>query len=270
MLKRLFICLVFLPTQLAAQGTQFELFLKHLRLDEMLVVMRQEGLNDNATLPEDLMIGPAGSSWEEALDEIYDLGQMEETVISAMHLSLGDDDLTDITDFAVSTAWQKAVDLELEARLAMLDQNVADAAVETYYRNLDKNSRRLSDLSELVETADLIEGNVVGAMNAMLQFNLGLMHGGIDVGYIEDELLAQIWSEEDAVRTEISEWLFSFLLLAYDPMDRDTLLEQIEFFKTAQGQRLNQALFDGFNAMFDTISFDLGEAVAKLLGEQVL
>lgn len=270
MLKRLLICLIFLPAQLAAQDTQTDTFLQHLRLDEMIIVMRQEGLVDNATMPEDLLGEATGASWQDTLDEIYDLERMEDTVVAAMLQSLGGGDISEIEDFAASPIWQEAVDLELEARVAMLDTDVADAAVEAYYRHFDKNSRRLRDLQELAETADLIEGNVVGALNSILQFNLGMMHGGFDVGYTEDELLAQIWSEEDAVRNDIAEWLYSFLLLAYDPMDRETLNDQIAFFETEQGQRLNQALFDGFNAMFDAISFDLGEAIANLMHEQVL
>lgn len=270
MLKRLLFILLILPVPLAAQGSDDERFFELMRLDEMVQVIREEGLITDAFLPDEMMLGQGGAAWDAELVQIYNTENMINTVRAGIARSLGATDLSGMITYLESPTWQEAVDLELMARTAMLDPDVEAAAYETYYDTYLKKSHRMRDLEELVDTADLIESNVVGALNGMLQFNLGLMAAGVDIGFSEDELLTQIWADEEFFRQDVTEWLFAFLLLAYDPMERSMLRDQIAYFATDEGQRLNRAMMDGFDALFDDISFQLGVAIGEMMEERVL
>lgn len=59
--------------------------------------------------------------------------------------------------------------------------------------------------------------------------------------------------------------MYSFLLLAYKPLNESQMRENIAFSRTETGRALNLALFDGFDDMIDSISFQLGAAVAQAL-----
>ncbi|MDP7186837.1 MAG: hypothetical protein QGI08_14035 [Paracoccaceae bacterium] len=270
MFKRLAVLLVFLPLPVFAQQDATERFFQLLRLEEMVAVIREEGLVENAQLPEAMMLGTDGPAWDDALDRIYRIDALLPVLEATMARSLNGGDLSIIIDYLETPAWQVALDLELAARMAMLDPNVEEAAFETYDTQRRRNSIRMRDLEELVETADLIESNVVSALNSMLQFNLGLMSAGLEIGYSEDELLTQIWADEEFFRADATDWVFTFMLLAYAPMERQMLRDQIEFFATAEGQRLNRALIEGFDEMFNVISFKLGEAIGEMYDQQSL
>jgi hypothetical protein len=64
--------------------------------------------------------------------------------------------------------------------------------------------------------------------------------------------------------------MYAFLVLAYDPMERQMLLEQTRFFETSEGRRLNAALFDAIDAMLNDIAYQLGFALAGMLRESTL
>ncbi|MDG1738208.1 MAG: hypothetical protein P8L68_18095 [Paracoccaceae bacterium] len=269
-MKRFLLCLILLPSQLFAGQTEDEYLLSLVRLDEMIEVVRAEGLSDNQNIPMEFFGSSFGGAWTDTLDEIFDetvlSSQIEEEFLS----SFGDAPRDEILEFLESDAWQIAVGYELKGRVAMLDPKVEAAAIETYWQTFEKNNRRMQDLTALIEAGDLINTNVVGAMNSMYEFNLGIVSEGFDLGMSEEDILVQIWSEEDNLRYEISEWIYSFLLLAYDPLDTDLLQAQIAFFETPEGKRFNRALIESFDRVYGGISFNLGAAIAILAHEQVL
>lgn len=270
MLKRLILLLILFPFQLSASGELTREMLSQMRFGEIVTIMREEGISDSRELPKDLMMGQVGASWEHALSSIYDIEMMTQTVESLFLGSLGSKNLEGILEFVSSAAWQTAMDLELAARHAMLAPEIEQMAYDSYYQALSKNTRLVRDLEALVDSADLVEQNVVGALNGMYQFNLGLVDGGLEMGYTEDELLAQIWTEEESIRNDVSEWMFAFLMLAYDSIERQMLLEQIRFFQTSEGRRLNAAMFDAFDGMLNDITYQLGFALAGMMQESTL
>ena len=270
MLKRLILLFTLIPFQLSASGDLTRELLNQMRFGEIVTIMREEGISDSRELPKDLMMGQVGASWEHALSSIYNIEMMTQMVESLFLGSLGSKHLEGILEFVSSEAWQTSVDLELAARHAMLAPEIEQMAYDSYYRALAKNTRLVRDLETLVDFADLVEQNVVGALNGMYQFNLGLVDGGLEMGYTEDELLAHIWAEEESIRIEVSEWMFSFLMLAYDPIERQMLLEQIRFFQTSEGRRLNAAMSDAFDGMLNDIAYQLGFALAGMMQESTL
>jgi hypothetical protein len=76
-------------------------------------------------------------------------------------------------------------------------------------------------------------------------------------------MLSDVWAQEPRTRSETEEWVKSFLLMAYGPLSGDDLDTYIGVTDTPEGQQLNRALFDGFNGMYEDISYALGLAVAR-------
>jgi hypothetical protein len=86
----------------------------------------------------------------------------------------------------------------------------------------------------------------------------------------DDEMIAEVWAQEEEIRSDTDEWLMGYLLMAYQPLSDEELSAYIAFSRTDAGQALNRGLFDGFNAMYTDISYALGRAVALELAASEL
>ncbi len=182
--------------------------------------------------------------------------------------TIGDQDLPLLTYFETEVG-QQVVTLELEAREAMVESDVEDMARATF-RDIDgTGDARLEQLETFVDANDLIEANVAGALNASYNFYTGLAEGGA-LEMSESEILSDVWAQEEETRQDTREWLYGYLLLAYGPLSDDELAGYIDLSASRAGNLMNRALFAGFNAMYDDISRQLGQASAHQLQAQEL
>lgn len=270
-MKHIYLAVPFLAFAPAVQAdvTAQEL-LDVMRFDEFIAIARAESLADNVDLPETFLEAQPSDTWSATLEAILNEADMLATVETTFLATLNPDSIAEIYDFVSSDVWQSAVTLENSAREAMLDDGIEEAAIAAYYEALDNDNQRLQDLQPLIDGANLIDSNVVGAFNSMFDFYQGLGAGGFELGLDEDQLFGLILDEEATIRADVVEWLNSFLLLAYDPLSDEALAAQTEFMITPAGQNLNNAMFEAFDALYTGISFDLGEALARAALEQTL
>lgn len=243
--------------------------MRALRIDSMLQIMRSEGLAYGGELAGDLLPGGGTRAWTVQLDEIYDVDRMRGLVSRGMSGVLDDADSDPLVSFFTSDLGTRIIGLELAAREAMIDDAVEEAARETYRQRKGGDDPRLAQIARFIEVNDLLEANVAGALNASFRFYLGLVDGG-GLEMSESEILADVWAQEAETREDTLEWLNAFLLLAYEPLSDDELEAYITLSETAQGRVLNRALFSGFNAMYDEISYALGLAAARQMQQQEL
>jgi hypothetical protein len=251
---------------LAAQPVQ-ELS-RLLRIDDLMLVMREEGLSYGADLEAELFPGAGGVRWQQAVADIYDPAAMLQRFDAVFGPEMAADPaaLDASLAFFASERGQRIVGLELAARQALLDEAVEEAARAQVQDLRRADSPRLDAITRLAEANDLIELNVTGALNANLAFYRGMVDGGaFEGGLTESEILADVWSQETEVRRETEEWLFGFLTLAYQPLPEDDLRAYVGFSESPPGQALNAAFFAGFEAVFDVISRDLGLAAAQMM-----
>ncbi|WP_238365381.1 DUF2059 domain-containing protein [Mesobacterium pallidum] len=238
-------------------------------IPEVVALMRAEGLDYGAELGRDMGVEGIGPSWQNTVSEIYDAALMEEAVRAGFDEVMGDADLGPLLAFFEDGPGARFVDLELSAREAMLDESVEEAARDGFREMEAAETPRYQLMRDFVEANDLIEWNVEGALNASYAFYAGLSAGGaIDVP--EDELLAEVWASEPDVREDTREWVYGFLLMAYGPMSDDDLQAYTDLSQTEAGQRLNRALFRGFDLMYTDISRALGLATARAQQSQEL
>lgn len=247
-----------------------ELFLA-LGMPDMIEIMRDEGLSSSRTLGDDMLPGGATTRWMTAVDAIYDLEMMQEEVQGAFREALEGDDLDAMIAFFTSELGATVINLEVSARRALLDDAVdAVSKDNAAIAMLDETPRYLM-IKDFVEANDLIEANVVGALNSSYAFYLGLIDGGaMPAGMTAESALQDVWTQEPDIRASTTEWIYAFLLMAYQPLSDEELEAYIAFSQTEAGQDLNEALFTSFNGMFDDISRALGLASSRFIVSQEL
>ena len=130
---------------------------------------------------------------------------------------------------------------------------------------------RLTLIRSYIDANDLVESNVVGALNSNYAFYSGLVDGGaFPFDMTEDQIIRDVWEQEQEIRAETEEWIQSYLLMAYQPLSDAQIESYITLSKTPEGAALNRALFESFNTMFTEISRALGLAASIYMGGQEL
>ncbi len=272
---RLLLPLVFLltPAVAAAQVSAARIagLYDALGLPEVVQIMREEGLRYGGTIETQMFPGGGGAAWQAVVAEIYDAAAMDRLVRTRMAEAMPEAAIEASEAFFRSGRGQRIVALEVSARRAMLDPGVdadARAAADAMRRD---GSPRVDLVGRFADVNQLVEQNVAGALNANLAFYQGLdAGGGFPDGMTESDMLAEVWSQEPAVRTDTEDWVYAYLLLAYAPLTDEDLAAYVDFSGTEAGRALNRALFGAFDGMFVGISRNLGRAAARFVGSQPL
>lgn len=240
-----------------------------LQLPALMEIMQDEGVAYGEELQADLFPGQGGADWLAAVERIYAPDRLTPIFAEVFAAELEGTDTGAMTAFFEADPGARAVDLEIAARRALLDDGVEEAADLQLEEMLATESPRLLAIEEFAEAGDLIESNVLGGLNANLAFYRGMIDGGgLPAETSEAQLLADVWSQEDAIRTETRDWLFAYLALAYDPMSDEELQVYTDFSASPAGTALNRALFAGFDAVFTKVSYELGLGAAHYLAGQ--
>lgn len=264
----------FCGAPLAAQNAQdprIDALFNAIGMPEIIEIMREEGVAYGETLAEDMLPGGPTAQWMDAVNAIYDPQMMVEEVRGAMGETLEGADIDAMLAFFNSDLGETIVDLEVSARRALLDEAVEEASVDASTLQILDETPRYLIVKDFVEANNLIESNVVGALNSSYAFYLGLIDGGVmPSGMTPEAALQEVWAQEDEIRDSTTEWVYSFLLMAYQPLSDEELMEYITFSESDAGQDMTAAMFLSLNGMFDDISRALGMASARFMASQEL
>jgi hypothetical protein len=253
----------------AATEAELETLFDAIGAPELMQIMREEGLEQAEDLRDEMFPGRGGSGWTAIAGRVYDTDRMTATLRAKFDAELADTDIAPLVQFFTSERGREIVRLELEGRRALMQPGVEDAARETFERLEDDADPRVGQIQRFVVANDLIELNVMGAMNASLAFFQGMAAGGgFDLG--EEQMLSEVWSQEADIRDDTTGWLYAYLIFAYQPLDDADLDAYSALSETAAGRGLNRALFAGFDRVFVDISFSLGQAVSQFMTSEDL
>ncbi|MDP3340131.1 DUF2059 domain-containing protein [Frigidibacter sp.] len=252
-----------------AQSAEAAQLTEILQLPVLLEIMQDEGVAYGEDLQADMFPGQGGAEWTRTVEQIYAPDRLMPVFTEVFAAELEGTETAAMWAFFEEGTGARAVELEIAARRALLDPGVEEAADQQLEEMLATESPRLLAIEEFAEAGDLIEANVLGGLNANLAFYRGMIDGGgLPQETSEAQLLADVWSQEDAIRTETRDWLYAYLALAYDPMSDDELQAYTDFSAGAAGKALNRALFAGFDAVFAQVSYELGLGAARYLAGQ--
>lgn len=242
-----------------------------MQLGDLVGILRQEGIDYGTQLETDMFPGAGGQGWQATLGLIYDGQRMEEALVASLtqELAKSPDDIAAMQGFFGSDLGQKVLKLEIEARRTLLDDDAEEAARIAWQDMGSGETARVEQLERFVAANDLIESNVMGALNASLAFYQGMQEGGAFGGEMtEEQMLTDVWGQEGDVRQQTAEWLYPYLTLSYGPLSDEELDSYIAFSESPEGQVLNAALFAAFDDVFTPISKALGLAVARQMAGQ--
>lgn len=244
-----------------------------LQVPAILDVMRQEGNSYGTSLEDDMFPGEGGGPWSASVAMIYDVERTKAQFDLAFAAALKDDPgaVAAGVAFFGSDLGKRIVGLEVSTRRAMLEPAAEDAAAAAFSSLKRQASPRILALERFAQANDLIESNVMGALNSSLAFYQGLFDGGgLDDGLTAQDMVAQVWDQETAMRSETTEWLYPYMAMAYQPLSDAEFADYIAFSETPVGKKLNAALFQAFEAVYTDVSRNLGLAVARQLqGEDI-
>jgi hypothetical protein len=184
---------------------------------------------------------------------------------------LGDRDMSPLLMFFTSDLGQDIVELEYTARVVFLDEAIAEGAIAQYKSRELEDDPMLAAVRSFVATNDYVEANVAGALNSNFAFYTGMIDGGaLSSRMPNSDILADVWAQEPEIRMNTEEWLYSYLLTAYQPLGVEGLNAYEQIMATPEGRAMNVALFEGFDQMYVAISRELGQSVAGyMLAEEL-
>lgn len=240
-------------------------------IGDILEVMRLEGVAHGAKIAVDLFDRQTGTGWTTVIGRIYDTEKMRAEFEAQLAGALNDDAaLIDAgLAFFGSDLGRKIVALEISARKTLMEDNAKQAAESAYAELTETDPARSEQLDRFVARNGLVDFNVTGALNANLAFALGLREvGPLAEDITESQILADVWGQEESIRRETKQWLFSFLALAFRSLSDGELERYIAFSELPAGRRLNAAFFVAFDAMFMAICTELGRAAAQQIQAQ--
>ena len=258
-------------TALPGNAQFIEAFSRSLRIGDVLDVMRAEGMQHSTELSDSLFPGENAAAWAAVVSLIYDTGKMQARFEQVLAKAVGDDaqTLEAAQVFFASELGQRIMALEIDARRTLLDKAAEATAKEDWEGLVAGKSARAEQIIRFGGVNDLIESNVMGALNANLAFYRGLSGtGGFGDPMPEDQMLAEVWGQEPDIRRDTIEWLYPFLAVAYQSLTDAELERYIAFSQTEAGQKINAAIFVAFDAVMVKISADLGQAAGRLMEGQ--
>ena len=260
------------PLVARAQGSApIDVLFAAIGLPEIVEIMREEGVSYGEDMETELFAGRGGARWLAMVDQIYDAEWMATTVRNRFDTELAAQDIVPMVAFFTSERGRRIIQLEVTARRALLDESVDEASRTALSAMILDRDPRLDLIREFAEANDLIESNVTGAMNASFAFYTGLAQGGaFPLEMTEEQILTDVWSQEEMIRDDTEEWLLSYLALAYRPLSDDDLRAYIAFSETEPGVAMNRALFVAFDEMFEALSLALGQAASRFLAGEEL
>jgi uncharacterized beta-barrel protein YwiB (DUF1934 family) len=267
---RILIFLCVLPSW-GWSATSAELDRLHAALDSraLMDILSEEGIAQSEDLRSDMFPGRGGAGWTVSVRQIYDPERLFSTFRKAFDAEMAEAAIDELLAFYYTDTGAHIAELEVDARRAIMSEEVEDAAKRAYENLLETGTERLALLEEFADVNGLIDRNVAGALNSNLQFFKGLASVG-SFEMTENDMLSEVWSQEQSIREDTEQWVFGYMTFAYETVSSAELRTYIDMTATRQGRALNRALFAGFDAVFQGVSYRLGEATAQFsMGDEL-
>lgn len=238
-----------------------------MRLPDLFLVLREEGLAYGDSLQADMFPAGGGAEWKAEVSGIYDADRLEAAFAKALAEGLSDqpEAVAGIVEFFSSDLGKRIVELEIEARRAFLDTAAEEAARVAADDAAGARDPKVPLIRRMIEAGDLLEMNVAGSLSSSLAFMTGMADSGAYGAMPQDQLLSDVWGQEEQVRADTSTWLYAYLGLAYSPLTEAELESYVSFWESPAGQQLNAALFGAFDTVFRDVSLELGRAAGRAM-----
>jgi len=236
-----------------------------LKMPEVFQILLDEGVQSAIEIAEEdegITLSPA---WTSRARQIYAIDKMDAAFRMGLNAATDLGKSEEAIAFFESDLGQRIVDIELAARTALSDDAAEEAAAEAVKSLRESDPDRIGLYEDFIEANNLVDSNVMGALNANLAFYRGLGTNALFGGLDEGAMLSQVYTQEPEIRSGMEEWTMSFSALAYSLLTKEEMSDYIAISEAPSGQQLNSALFAGFDEVFEMHSFELGRAMAEFM-----
>lgn len=218
----------------------------------------QDGIDGTKDLDEAFLAGQGGDVFYETARKLYAPDRLE----SELRLSLAEQIDRKTAERALlffeSELGRKIVDLEVQARQAMVDPSLKATAI-----GAAETAR--NQVLRLLHVRDLIDRNVEIAVAAQNAF-----YKGFAAISEEQDAAPDIESQRPLIKEETSAWVTGYYVLVASALSDQDLDRYITFWETDVGVALDTAMNEAFEASYMTLSFGLGQAIGRLLPQNEL
>ncbi|MGB0660761.1 MAG: hypothetical protein ACPGNV_11335 [Mangrovicoccus sp.] len=250
---------------LAGEKYWSDKILDTLRFDELLQVLEAEAVASGAELDGAILNGAGQEAWLRTVARIHNADRWASILRRQFSQRFPDQYARSVIEFMGSQQGQHIVSVELETRLAFLDDRVEEASKTKLLDLVESQDPIISQIHRYIEINALIENNVAGGLNSNLAFFKALQNGAGKTVADNSGLLDEIWAQAPRMRTETEEWLLAFLAAAYSSLSSQELEAYLAFCETPEGQALNTSLFDILDAMMIETAAATGLAANQFL-----
>lgn len=244
-------------------------------LPELFDIMAEEGRDATLNDPAVPHTGTGRAGWEMEVARIYDPDRMHDAFATALDDGLDPDVRAEALAFAQSDLGRRVLQLEVSARRALLTQEIDDTAQADLERARSApvdsaQGRALELVRDRIAANDLIDLNVSLGLNTSLAYYTGMAEAGWMAGMAGADMLALVWAQEDAIRSDVTDWAEAYFLFAYQPLTSEEMAAYLEHARSPAGHAFNRAMFRAFDTVFVDISRRVGAAMARRMMQDTL
>ncbi len=235
-----------------------------LHMDEVVAVMRQEGLDEAEATAEMYLKNSARNNFDRAVDTLYSEASIEGQLLNGLRAALSEADAELALEFYRTPLGMLVGKLETTGRVAISNDAVEEMAISIVQQALQAKDERAELLQSATEEMGLTEYNLSGAFAARFAFLSGLAEAD-ELGISQDQIIELIAADEDSLRAEIDQWVLGYIFMAYRPLSDTELSDYLAFQMSSIGTALNHALFESFNAVSVHNAGQLGKLLASAI-----
>lgn len=253
--------------RLAAEAPDLHAILDGLGIYEIIALMGTENTQGGIDVEAQLFPGAGGQAWQATVMRLHAGNRMAVLFEDALNQdALTAEQIEEVQAFVATEAGQRLITGEIAARRLFLDPEAVATATDAFFTAVREDDPRIDLLRRFNDVNGLVERNVIGALNLRVAFYRGLIEGGaFDHDVPEGMMLSEVWSRESEVREMTIEWLYAYQLVAYANASDADLEAYMALAASDAGRVLNSALFNAFDAMLTTLSYELGTSAAAFI-----
>ena len=242
----------------AVASPQTDQLVDAMGIPALIAAFSTEGIENGASVDDGILNGQGGNVWAETVRRLYDPARLEEELRAAFAETLDEQVALQALLFFESEVGARVIELEEQARQAMLNPELEAAAKAA-------PSANSTTITEFLEARNLVERNTDAAMTAQIAFFAGIAETSAQTAPPPET------DEQRAMmQAETERWLRGYYALAQSPLSADDVAIYTAFWETDVAREVDDVLFEAFGSSYATLSFGLGQAAGRLLPQNDL
>lgn len=222
-------------------------------MPELIRAFSIEGEAAGKTMDAEFLSGQGGSVWAETVRKLYDPARLENALRIGVAEILDPDTARTALLFFESDVGQRITALEVQAREAMLDEDVETMAKAA-------GAQADARVRDFLALRDLVERNTDTGVAAQSAFFDGYTQAArSDLPAPDGEVL------RESIHAEAENWLLGYYALVQSALSNADIETYSQFWQTEVGAAVDDAVFQAFGDSYTTLSFALGQAVGLLV-----